>query len=154
MTLQVTREVISAIGANKVGIRLAPTNQYNDMHPSNPLSQFSQLISELDKMDLAYIHLVGNGPDSNLPKHYPQDVVKTFGTLTDHTIIANTGYDKETGEAELERGIADMISYAALFLANPDLPKRFELDREFNEIDPSTMYGGAEKGYIDYPFLV
>jgi len=33
------------------------------------------------------------------------------------------------------------------------LPKRFELNAPFNELDPSTMYGGNDKGYIDYPFL-
>jgi N-ethylmaleimide reductase len=38
-------------------------------------------------------------------------------------------------------------------LANPDLPKRFELHAALNEADRATMYGGQDKGYIDYPFL-
>jgi N-ethylmaleimide reductase len=38
-------------------------------------------------------------------------------------------------------------------LANPDLPKRFELNAELNTLDATTMYGGNDKGYIDYPFL-
>ncbi len=46
-----------------------------------------------------------------------------------------------------------MISFGTLFLANPDLPKRFELNAELNEADRATMYGGQDKGYIDYPFL-
>jgi N-ethylmaleimide reductase len=46
-----------------------------------------------------------------------------------------------------------MISYGTLFLANPDLPKRFELNKGYNEIDRDTMYGGADKGYTDYQFL-
>jgi N-ethylmaleimide reductase len=46
-----------------------------------------------------------------------------------------------------------MISYGALFLANPDLPKRFEVNAELNEADRATMYGGGEKGYTDYPTL-
>lgn len=153
LTLEVAREMIEAIGSKNVGIRLSPTNQYNDILSGDPVAQFSQLIGKLDKMSLAYIHLVGNAPGAVLPDHYPQDVLGTFGTLTDHMIIANSGYDKATGEAELQRGIADMISYATLFLANPDLPKRFELNKGYNEIDPATMYGGADKGYTDYPFL-
>lgn len=46
-----------------------------------------------------------------------------------------------------------MISYGALFLANPDLPKRFELNTALNQPDRATMYGGGEKGYTDYPTL-
>ncbi|WP_025125484.1 alkene reductase [Myroides odoratimimus] len=153
LILEITRELIGAIGGDKVGIRLSPTNQYNDILTSEPIAQFSQLIDKLDKMNLAYIHLVGNAQGIELPAHYPQDIVGTFGTLTDHTLIANGGYDKETGEAELQRGIANIIAYGTLFLANPDLPKRFELNSGFNELDLSSMYGGTEKGYTDYPFL-
>ena len=46
-----------------------------------------------------------------------------------------------------------MIAYGTLFLANPDLPKRFELNANLNQLDKTTMYGGQDKGYIDYPFL-
>lgn len=153
LTLEVTRELIEAIGGKRVGVRLSPTNTYNDILSSDPVSQFSQLIDKLDKMELAYLHLVGNPPGAVLPAYYPKDVIETFGTLTKHTVIANAGYGKESGEAELQRGIADMISYATLFLANPDLPKRFELNKGYNRIDRDTMYGGAEKGYTDYPFI-
>lgn len=76
-----------------------------------------------------------------------------FGTLTNHLLMANGGYTRETGELELEKGIAKMISYGALFLANPDLPKRFEINAELNQPDRATMYGGGEKGYTTYPAL-
>ena len=35
----------------------------------------------------------------------------------------------------------------------PYSPKRFELNAELNQPDRATMYGGQDKGYIDYPFL-
>jgi N-ethylmaleimide reductase len=63
-------------------------------------------------------------------------------------------YTKETGEAELEKGTAQIISYGTLFLANPDLPRRFELNAPLNEADRATMYGGKDAGYIDYLFLI
>ena len=56
-------------------------------------------------------------------------------------------------EAELEKGIAKMVSYGSLLIANPDLPRRFELNAELDEPDRATMYGGGEKGYTDYPSL-
>lgn len=110
-------------------------------------------MEELDKIELAYIHLVRNTSTAQIPFLYPKDVIETFGKLTRHTVIANSGYDKKTGEAELHRGIAKIITYGTLFLSNPDLPKRFELNGAFNEPDRATMYGGEEKGYTDYPSL-
>ena len=68
-------------------------------------------------------------------------------------VVANGGYDLESGERELQKGKADAISFARLFLANPDLPRRFELDTLLNQPDSKTFYGGDEKGYTDYPFL-
>ena len=73
---------------------------------------------------------------------------KSTGEVTGREI-----YNRETGEAALEKGIAKLISYGVLFLANPDLPKRFELNTDLNKLDGATMYGGKDQGYIDYPFL-
>ncbi len=151
--LEIMQEMVNAIGADKVSIRLSPTSLYNSIIHQNPIEQFTLLISELDKMPLSYIHIMNVPfPTDKFPQ-YPANPVETFGKLTRHTIIANCGYTRETGEAELEKGIAKLISYGALFLANPDLPKRFEINAELNQPDKSTMYGGQDKGYIDYPFL-
>jgi N-ethylmaleimide reductase len=151
--LETMREMISAIGADKVAIRLSPTNLYNNIIHKNPIEQFTQLIKELDTLPLSYIHIMNVPfPNDEFP-HYPKDSIETFGTLTHHPIIANCGYTKETGEAELQRGIASLISYGTLFLANPDLPKRFELNAGLNQVDQATMFGGQDAGYIDYPFL-
>jgi len=151
--LEVMQEMVNAIGADKVGIKLSPTIYYNSIVHDEPTTQFTDLISALDKMPLAYIHLMNSlFPLDKFP-HYPQNVLETFGKLTHHTIIANGGYNAETGEQELEKGIAKIISYGTLFLANPDLPKRFELHAALNDADRATMYGGTEKGYTDYPFL-
>jgi N-ethylmaleimide reductase len=104
-------------------------------------------------MPLAYIHIMNVPFPADKFPQYPTNSVETFGKLTQHTVIANCGYTQETGEAELEKGIAKLISYGALFLANPDLPKRFEINAELNQPDRATMYGGKDEGYIDYPFL-
>ncbi|MCU7551813.1 alkene reductase [Chitinophagaceae bacterium LB-8] len=151
--LEVMEQMVLAIGSDKVGIKLSPTIPYNSIIHNEPTAQFTELMNGLDKMPLAYIHLMNAlFPLDKLP-HYPKNVLETFGKLTRHTIIANGGYNAETGEEELEKGIAKIISYGALFLANPDLPKRFQLNAELNAADRATMYGGKEKGYTDYPFL-
>ena len=48
-------------------------------------------------------------------------------------------------------GLADLIAFGRPFIANPDLPDRIANGWPLNAVDASTMYGGTEKGYIDYP---
>jgi N-ethylmaleimide reductase len=144
---------LSEIFPERAGIKLSPSIPFNSILDSNPTAVFSLLIEKLNTFPLAYIHLMNAlFPIDNLP-HYPKDVLGTFGKLSKHLIMANGGYNRETGEAELQKGIAKMISYGALFLANPDLPARFEKNALLNQPDRNTFYGGGEKGYTDYPFL-
>jgi len=151
--IEAMQEMVNAIGADKVAIRISPTSTYNNIVHQNPTEQFSLLIQELNKMPLSYIHIMNVPFPADKFPNYPINSVETFGKLTQHLVIANCGYTKETGEAELEKGIAKMIAYGTLFLANPDLPKRFEINAELNQPDRTTMYGGQEAGYIDYPLL-
>ncbi len=151
--LEVMQEIVSAIGVEKAAIRLSPTSTYNNIIHNNPIEQFTLLLNELNKMSLAYVHIMNVPFPADKFPQYPKDSVETFGNLSKHTVIANCGYSRESGEAELEKGIAELVSYGTLFLANPDLPKRFELNSELNQPDRATMYGGQDKGYIDYPFL-
>jgi N-ethylmaleimide reductase len=151
--LEVMQAMVDGIGENKVAIKLSPSIPFNSIIDSNPTDLYSFLISELNKLPLLYVQLMNAMfPTDNLPQ-YPRDIIGVFGKQTQHTLMANGGYTRETGEQELEKGIAKMISYGALFLANPDLPKRFEVNAELNEADRATMYGGGEKGYTDYPTL-
>jgi N-ethylmaleimide reductase len=151
--LEVMQELADAAGKGRAGIKLSPTNAYNNIENSDPVAQFTPLIEALNSMPLAYIHLMNAMYPLDKYPHYPKNVMETFGTVSAHPVIANGGYDRESGKAELEKGIAEMISYGALYLANPDLPRRFELNSELNEPDRATMFAGGERGYIDYPFL-
>jgi N-ethylmaleimide reductase len=69
------------------------------------------------------------------------------------TLIIAGGFDRDTAEAWLEQGKADLIAFGRKFLANPDLPDRFRAHKPLNADDPSTYYGGGAKGYTDYPSL-
>jgi N-ethylmaleimide reductase len=72
----------------------------------------------------------------------------------DGALILNGGYDAVTANAAIEDGLADMVSFGAPFIANPDLPLRFARGALLNEVDVATYYAGEEKGYTDYPALV
>ena len=153
-TLDVMQALLEVWGPARVGIKLSPSIAYNNMVDSNPQALFSYLIGELNKLPLAYLHLMRPMfPLDDFPT-WPTDVLGTYGRLFQHPIIANAGYDEESAEQELEAGRAALISFGSLALANPDLPARFAQHGPFNEADKATLYaGGDEHGYTDYPFL-
>ena len=45
------------------------------------------------------------------------------------------------------------MAFGKLFIANPDLPRRFALNASLNAPDSSTFYAPGAKGYTDYPAL-
>jgi N-ethylmaleimide reductase len=152
--LEVMQELIDAVGGEKVGIKISPLNPYASIVFNDPVATYTYLFSELNKMNFAFVELMKKAPTSPFLDHYPkEDEIELFGKLSANTLIANNAYNKQSAEAELEKGIAELISFGTLFLANPDLPKRFELDAELNKPDRNTMFGGGAVGYIDYPFL-
>ena len=153
-TLDVMRALIGAVGGGKVGIKISPLHPYAGIAFDDPSATYTYLINELNKLDFAFVELMKRSPMFPLLPHYPaDDEIERFGKLVKHTLIAGTAYTRDTGEAELEKGIADLIAYGLTFLANPDLPRRFELGAELNTPDRVTMFGGGEHGYTDYPVL-
>ena len=55
-------EVIEAVsgvwGSDRVGLRLSPLNSYNDMIDSDPVGLATWLAGELNRFNLAYLHLM------------------------------------------------------------------------------------------------
>lgn len=153
--LEITDAVCQVWDSSKVGIRLSPSGVFNDMYDSDPAPLFKYVLGELSERNLAYAHLVEPLVDLEGEQFdkVPRNVAEYYRPAYDGTLIACGNLDKEAGEKLLKENHADLIAYARLFLANPDLPKRFAQDAELNEPDTDTFYGGDEEGYIDYPFL-
>ncbi|MNT96051.1 N-ethylmaleimide reductase [compost metagenome] len=68
--------------------------------------------------------------------------------------MANMGFTQESGNAILREGTADLVSFGAPFIANPDLVARFRYNLGLSEVDRDTLYSGDESGYTDYPAAV
>jgi N-ethylmaleimide reductase len=151
--IEVTQALIGEWGGERVGVRLSPTNPYNDIADSNPAATFSTAANELNRLAIAYLHIVEPGPGDPLATGEMPDI-RFFRKIWRRPLIANKGYDLERANAALRDGTADMVSFAALYLANPDLDQRFRRGGPFNPPDRKTFYGGAAKGYTDYPALL
>jgi N-ethylmaleimide reductase len=149
--LEVVEAVVSVWGADRVGVRISPTNPINDIYDSNPEKMFGYVAEELGRIGLAYLHVVEADEHGESTGHKVD-----FGRLRDAfggIYIANGGFDYAKALGYVSRGDADLISFGRLFLANPDLPERFAKNAPLNAPDQATFYGGDEKGYIDYPAL-
>lgn len=143
--------ITGAWDPKSIGVRLSPLSTFNDMSDSDPEQTFSTAIRSLNTYGLGYLHVVERARDTQ-----PNDAANTalIGRLRrmwSGVYIANSGYDRVTGEEAVRNGYADAIAYGRLFLANPDLPHRLRHDLQFNVPDPRSFYGGTEKGYTDYP---
>ncbi|MNY13077.1 N-ethylmaleimide reductase [compost metagenome] len=152
--VETMQALIEIFGKQRVGIRLSPSILLHDMHDRNPVGLYTHLIGSLDKLPIAYFHLIQPLFPLDKDSVYPHDVLLEFGDLITSDIIVNGGYTKEKAEMEIETGRSQFVSFGSLFLANPDLVRRFKENSIINSPDKETMYsGGDEKGYTDYPFL-
>jgi len=146
--LEVVDAISAEIGLWKLGVKLSPTVPFNDMKDENGREFYPYLIEKLNDRSLAYLHIgFEETPDTDIRWH------NFLRPLFKGVYFANGGFDKESGEKLLQENSADAIVYGKLFLANPDLPKRFRQDAELNEWDGDTFYSRGEKGYTDYPTL-
>lgn len=145
--IEVVEAVLSVWDSERVGLRLSPGSSFNDMHDDNPRETFGYVARELNRYNLAYVHVAENSDlDGERPHHLIRDHY-------DGTLIVAGEYDRTSGEETLQEGSTDLVAYARLFLANPDLPRRFKEDAPLNDWDRDTFYGGGEEGYTDYPTL-
>ncbi|XP_009362381.2 putative 12-oxophytodienoate reductase 11 [Pyrus x bretschneideri] len=152
--LEVVEAVANEIGADKVGIRLSPFANYNGSVDSDPEALGLYLANALNKYGILYCHMVEPRMKTVGEKSdCPQSLVPMRKAFNG-TFIAAGGYEEEDGNNAVAEGHADLIAYGRWFLANPDLPKRFELNAPLNKYNRSTFYVSEPViGYTDYPFL-
>lgn len=149
---EVIKAVTAEIGADKTGIRLSPSGTFNDMTDSDPQKHFAYVCEKLNAFDLAYLHII-DALEEDIEHGANIVALSILRDAYKGVLIINGGYDKKRGNKAIEEHQADAVSFAVLFLANPDLPERFKTNANFNEPDPKTFYTQDEKGYTDYPPL-
>ena len=151
--LEVTEAVTSVWGGARVGVRLGPSGTFGSMSDSNPDALFSYAVAQLNRFGLAYLHLiepriVGSKLRADgLPPVAARQLRRVFKGA----IIAAGGFERDTAQAIVDGGDADLVAFGRHFAANPDLVERLTRNLPLNPHDRDTFYGGDERGYIDYP---
>ncbi|SDD02158.1 alkene reductase [Nocardioides lianchengensis] len=149
--IEVTRAVAEAIGPDRVGLRISPAHNIQgatEDEPADVAATYTTFLEAVAPLGLAYLSILAD-PKADLT----QDLRRTFGGVT----ILNSGFGevttRESAQEILDKDLADAVAVGRLFLANPDLPKRWLTGAELNEPNPDTFYGGGAEGYTDYPAL-
>lgn len=148
--VEVAKAVAERIGADRVGFRVSPGNPLHDIVEDAIDETYAALLAGLAELGLAYLHIM----EATGQRPFTLAARQAWPT----TLVLNPDTRPEpTGPAELaliDEGVADLISFGSLFLANPDLPARLAAGGPFNTPDRRLAFGGDHRGYTDYPTLV
>jgi len=151
--LRFLKEVIEAVsdevGADRTAVRLAPFLTARGMACPDILPTILEAAKFLQHRGIAYLHLVEADWDDapQFTEEFRQAIRRHFK----HPIIVAGKYDKARAEWVLENGYADLVAFGRSFIANPDLPRRLAEALPLAAFDGSSLFGGAEQGYTDYP---
>ncbi|WOL01592.1 12-oxophytodienoate reductase 11 isoform X1 [Canna indica] len=152
--LEVVAAVADEIGADRVGVRISPFADYMGCWDSDPEALGMYVVRELNKYDVLYCHVVEPRMSVVEGRRQIPHRLLPMRKAFKGTFIAAGGYDREEGNKVVGEGYTDLVAYGRLFISNPDLPRRFELDAPLNKYDRSTFYTpDPVVGYTDYPFL-
>ncbi|VVT58564.1 uncharacterized protein SAPINGB_P006272 [Magnusiomyces paraingens] len=158
--LEIVDAVVAAIGADRVGIRLAPYNTAGGM-TSGPgtLEQYAYVLKELEKRGqspngrLAYVHTVENPQEvknsvGETVLRRPMEFVRNVWT---GVWIRAQRFDRNLALKFTDEDDKVVIAFGKPFISNPDLVRRIRENLPWTEPDFLTFYAPGPEGYIDYP---
>ncbi|MEU8530353.1 MULTISPECIES: alkene reductase [Streptomyces] len=147
--VEVVRAVAEEIGPERTGLRISPAGTYNDIAETEIEETYAALVAAIEPLGIAYLHVTETVPGT-------RDLTLALRKQFSGTFVLNPFTEGPTSRAELaliEEGVADIVAFGRLFIANPDLPARLASDGPYNEGDQQSFYAGDARGYIDYPAL-
>jgi N-ethylmaleimide reductase len=144
--IEVAKAVVNEIGPERTGIRFSPQGTLNGIEEGETSSEmYRYLVSELDKLNLAYLHIMHFGNES---------LLKEIRQLWSQALLVNrAGRTLDQLTVDLDNELADVITVGTWMIANPDFVERLKLNAPLNTPDRNTIYAGGAEGYTDYPFL-
>ncbi|WGK65126.1 alkene reductase [Croceiramulus getboli] len=138
---------------NCMGVRLNPSlhGDFGITATEDTMATFDYIIKKLNEYDLAYLHLSEPFTDVSDVDFLDSEIAKRYRPIYSGSLMINNGFDKESGNEVIAKEHADLVSFGKLFISNPDLPHRFEVDAPMADWDQDTFYAQGPEGYIDYP---
>lgn len=148
LTIETTRAVVDAIGADRTALRISPANPLGDIEETDYTDTYAIVLGALNGLGLAYLHVL----ESRAPEFTPSLRAAWDGPLMLNPATPGSRTSPEQ-LALIDAGATDLLAFGQLFIANPDLPKRLAVGAPLALPDMTKAYGGDERGYTDYPTL-
>jgi N-ethylmaleimide reductase len=154
LLLEVMEVLGSVWGKGRIAVRIGPGGTYNGMSDSNVNTLFDYVTEQLNRFELAYLHVIEPRVRGNTVINEGQGAIASerLKKIFNGKIVAAGGFEPKTAEETVEAGIADLVAFGRNFVANPDLVRRIRERLPLNPYDRDTFYTFDAKGYIDYPF--
>lgn len=152
--LQEILEAVSTVfPADRIGVRLSPNGVYNDMGSPDFRETFLYVAERLNSYRLAYLHLL-DGLEFGFHEFGEPMTLSEFRQVFSGPIVGNCGYDRDSADAAIQQGVADLIAFGRAYISNPDLVERFANDWPLNPpAEMSVWYSFGAEGYTDFPFF-
>ncbi|MEG3871227.1 alkene reductase [Microcoleus sp. Z1_B5] len=148
---EIVEAIITVFPANRVGVRLSPNGNFNDMGSPTYREDFLYFAEQLNAYDLAYLHLV-DGLAFGFHELGTPMMIGEFRDVFTGPLIGNCGYTQEQAETALSSKLADLIAFGRNFISNPDLVERFTNAWPLNPpAEMGVWYSFGPEGYIDFP---
>lgn len=153
---EIVEAVAGVVGPERLGVRFSPLFESTDedrvylgLVERDPHSTYLEAVKRLEQAGVAYVSIAeadwNNAPD--LPETFYRAVREAFSGR----LLYAGRYTPEKARWMREQGYGDLFAFGRPFIANPDLPSRLYHGWPLNDVDPATMYGGSDVGYLDYP---
>lgn len=150
---EVVEAVIAEAGRDRTAIRLSPVGESQGCDDHDNLGLFTAAAARLEALGVPWIELREPGPQSTFRATDEPPASPSMRKVYSGRIVLNSDYDGISGQAKLDEGVADAISFGRPYIANPDLPERIRENAALNEWNVKTFYSQGAEGYVDYPRL-
>ncbi len=150
---QVLNALISVCGSDRVAVRVGPGGTWNGICDSDPVALFSYVAEQLNKFDLAYLHLIEPRVGGSITTHPEKGTAaaQQLRPIFKGNLIDAGGFEPDTAEMAIAAGLIDAVAFGRHFCSNPDLVRRIREQLPLGDYDRDTFYTFDAKGYTDYP---
>ena len=149
---EVVEAIVTVWPARRVGVRLSPNGNFNDMGAPDFRETFTYAAKQLNSYGLLYLHVV-DGLAFGFHEQGQPMTLSEFRAVFSGPLMGNCGYTQDTAEVVIASGQADLIAFGQPYLSNPDLVERFANGWELNPpADMKVWSAPTAQGYTDFPF--
>ncbi|KAL6880751.1 FMN-linked oxidoreductase [Trichoderma novae-zelandiae] len=151
-TLEVTKAVVAAIGADRTAIRFSPFGGAlgGGVIDYDVIPQYVYLAEQLKPLNLAYVHYVESREEGK--DLFP--IIKAYDNAS--PVMVAGGYEPESSKKAVDEKYKDydvIIGIGRPYTSNPDLPFRYKQEIPLTPFQRDTFFTPKlDKGFHDFPF--